>query len=111
MHITVTVSKEHKEYFDKLTKHAVLQGSIFEGLLGIALFAGFSCPKVKKVGIWNVIECKDIFYFNSLGSNDPPTALLVINLQARPLVKTVASILLIMHVELVPPTKAKWAIY
>ena len=27
--------------------------------------------KVKKVGIWNVIECKDIFYFNSQGSFDP----------------------------------------
>ena len=34
-----------------------------------------------------------------------------LNLQARPLVKTVASILLTIHVELVPPTKAKRAIY
>ena len=34
--------------------------------------------KVKKVGIWNVIERKDIFHFNSLRSNDLPTALLVL---------------------------------
>ena len=27
--------------------------------------------KVKKVGIWNVIECKDIYFFNSQGSFDP----------------------------------------
>ena len=27
--------------------------------------------KLKKVGILNVIECNDIFYFNPQGSNDP----------------------------------------
>ena len=43
MQITVSVSKQHKEYLDKLTKHAVLQGCVFEGLLGIPLCAGFSC--------------------------------------------------------------------
>ena len=73
MHITVTVSKQHKDYFDKLTTHVVLQGSL------------------ASLSLW-------VF----------PAQL---NLQARPLVKTVASILLIMHVALVPPTKAKRAIY
>ena len=41
----------------KMYKHRVVQ----QTYLGI----------VNKVGIWNVIECKYIFYFNSQGSREP----------------------------------------